>query len=107
MVAIGGWVEGVEKYSIMAADPTKRQTFIASVVNFLKSYNFDGLDLDVECPGDEARGGTPADKDNYLSLVQELRTAFDTENPRWEITMAVTIDPNLIQNGYKVTELCQ
>lgn len=91
----------------MMADATQRQTFIASVISFLKTYNFDGLDLDIEYPGDTERGGQPADKDNFVSLVQELRTAFDAENSNWEITMAVTVAPARIQNGYKVSELCQ
>ena len=42
----------------MAASPTKRASFVQSVVDFLQKYNFDGLDFDWEFPG--ARGGNSA-----------------------------------------------
>lgn len=52
LVAIGGWNEGSVKYSNMAANPQARKTFVESVVEFLRKYDFDGLDFDWgECCG--------------------------------------------------------
>lgn len=56
----------------MAKDPAERAKFVASSVDFLLKYNFDGLDFDWEYPSD--RGGDPEDKvsgsiDQITSLV--------------------------------------
>ena len=68
MIAIGGWNETPTKFSNMSANAANRQTFIASVVQFLLRYDFDGLDIDWEYPA--ARGGSPADKPNFTLLVK-------------------------------------
>ena len=57
MIAIGGWNEGVKKYSKMASSKQSRQEFINSVVKFIQKHGFDGLDVDWEYPGDTERGG--------------------------------------------------
>ena len=52
----------------MVASPTNRQTFIDSVVVFLRKYEFDGLDIDWEYPA--LRGSPPEDKHYYSVLLQ-------------------------------------
>ncbi|CAB4054658.1 E3.2.1.14 [Lepeophtheirus salmonis] len=78
MVAIGGWNEASKKFSPMVADPERRYTFIKSAVQFLRRYNFDGIDLDWEYPT-QRDGGRPQDKENYAKLIKEMREAFERE----------------------------
>lgn len=50
-VAIGGWNDSAgDKYSRLVNNPAARAKFIAHVIEFIKKYNFDGLDLDWEYP---------------------------------------------------------
>lgn len=98
LLAIGGWNEGSTKYSQMASTPAGRQRFAQSVVAFLDKYGFDGLDLDWEYPA--ARGGVPQDKENFVLLLQELRSVLEPKGRL--LTAAVSAAGSTADAAYDV-----
>lgn len=78
LVALGGW-GGCETCSEIFSTNENRKAFAASTVKILKQYNADGIDLDWEYPaisGFPGHAYKPEDKQNFTSLVQELRSAM-------------------------------
>ncbi|XP_031832678.1 putative chitinase 2 [Nomia melanderi] len=100
-LAIGGWEEGSRNYSKLASSPDLRKKFVDSVVAFLKEYGFNGFDLDWEFPA--SRGGLPADKENFVYLVKELKEAF--KRPRYLLTAAISANIIIINEGYDIPEI--
>ena len=78
-ISVGGY--GADGFSDMADDPSLRAAFIANVCAWLEGYNLDGIDIDWEYPvgpewGQEIKS-RPADRQNYITLLQETRNALD------------------------------
>jgi len=99
LIAIGGWNEGSAKYSQMAMDPVKRRTFVESIVPFLQSQDFDGLDLDWEYPANR-EGSAPEDKENFVLLINELRAELDPHG--YLLTAAVSAGQSTIDTAYNI-----
>jgi len=92
-------------------DPKKRKNFVASVVDMLTSYGFDGLDFDWEYPGGRGgKGGLPTDKENFVILLRELKAAFEEHRSiyggsRLLLTAAVTCGGWSVDRAYDVVGL--
>ncbi|CAG0902228.1 unnamed protein product [Darwinula stevensoni] len=103
LLAVGGWNEGSTSFSQMSADAGRRATFVASCVDLLKQYGFDGLDMDWEYPAN--RGGSAADKGNFVQLLRDLKAAFRPYG--FLLTAAVSAGKNTIDTAYDVPGMSQ
>ncbi|XP_049540566.1 probable chitinase 2 [Anopheles darlingi] len=101
LLAIGGWDEGSEKYSNFTANATNRQEFVINALDYVRQYDFDGLDLDWEYP--TQRGGDPVDRGNFVALVQELSTLFKKHNLL--LTSAFAASKKVIDEAYDIPAL--
>ncbi|GAT26858.1 class V chitinase [Aspergillus luchuensis] len=93
-VSIGGWAfndpgSTANTFSELAASKSKQSTFFESLLSFLDKYGFDGVDLDWEYPVDSDRGGSDADYENYPTFLANLRSALDSADKGYGLTITL------------------
>lgn len=106
LLTIGGWNDGTEneKYSKLAADPERRQKFAKRSAEFLKRYDFDGLNIYWDYP--TGAGGSPSDKENFAGWIHDMRKVYKARrlylsatvrSPQWIAEGAYDI-PSITRN---------
>ena len=79
LISVGGWTWS-GRFSDVALTESSRSLFAESCVEFIRSYNFDGVDIDWEYPvegGLSSNTKRPEDGVNYTLLLEELRRQLD------------------------------
>ncbi|MFQ2013398.1 glycosyl hydrolase family 18 protein [Aeromonas veronii] len=102
--SVGGWTLSDPFYFL--GDKTKRDTFVASVKEFLQTWKFfDGVDIDWEYPGGQGANpklGSPSDGATYVALMKELRAMLDElesqTGRQYELTSAIGAGGDKIQD---------
>lgn len=102
LVSVGGWL-GSANFSDVALTRDTRAVFEDSIMQFLTRYDLDGLDIDWEYPGMPGAGHPfrPEDKQNFTSLLRELRGRFDASARRGRrlyLTIAMGASDEVIAN---------
>jgi GH18 family chitinase len=73
-LAIGGWNDGNDSaFESLAGNAGTRTAFVNNVMNTVRQYNLDGVDIDWEYPDPGTSGN------NYSALMQQLSTALHNE----------------------------
>ncbi|XP_015113995.1 acidic mammalian chitinase [Diachasma alloeum] len=105
LIAIGGAVDSHgSKYSNMVSSAESRRQFIDSAVALLKQYKFDGFDVDWEYP--TRNGGVPADRNNFVLLLKELKERFNKEGGLL-LTAAVAAGTWTASQAYDIPAISQ
>ena len=79
LLSVGGW--GAGRFSEMASDPVKRESFAKSCADFASAHNLDGIDIDWEYPGSDMAGISASEQDteNFTLLMKDLRNALGND----------------------------
>ncbi|KAI0714386.1 glycoside hydrolase superfamily [Cerioporus squamosus] len=89
-ISIGGWAFNdpptQHVFSDMSSTEANRQAFANSLVQFLVTYGFDGVDIDWEYPVACERGGVPADTVNMVAMFRTVRTTFSASGHSFGLT---------------------
>ncbi|MGL6184468.1 MAG: glycosyl hydrolase family 18 protein [Clostridium chrysemydis] len=120
-ISVGGWSKSGD-FSLIARDKNKRDNFIKNIIKFVDYTNMDFIDLDWEYPGDVrqpdlvdnkndegAIHSIPEDKENYITLLEELRSALDKKgvevNKDYELSVALPAPKAKVDLGVDVDRL--
>ncbi|XP_055366053.1 acidic mammalian chitinase-like [Betta splendens] len=103
LLSVGGVTFNIQKFSKMASTPTTRSTFIQSAVLQLRTFGFDGINVDWRFPG-------PGDKQAFTMLCEELLGAFEDEGiqtyrQRLILTASVSAEKAVISASYEVPQI--
>jgi len=82
IISIGGWTWS-GKFSDAALTEASRTAFADSIVEFIKKYNFDGVDLDWEYPvggGLSTNSARPEDKTNFTLMLRKIREKLNEQS---------------------------
>lgn len=88
-LAIGGW--GADGFSEALMEKMSRNKLINSIMDIIKKYNLDGIDLDWEYPTSSAGQikSDPKDRDNLTTFCEELSKTMKNYRKDLVLTMAI------------------
>lgn len=76
-------------FSDLAKSTSAQDAFFESLITFMQTNHFDGVDIDWEYPVAEDRGGIPEDFDNYVTLLQRLRNRLNLTGRQYGVSITL------------------
>ncbi|RLL97667.1 hypothetical protein CFD26_105658 [Aspergillus turcosus] len=86
-IAVGGWTFNdpgptATVFSDIAGSEANQKAFFKSLISFMSTYDFDGIDLDWEYPVADDRSGRPEDYKNFPSFIANLKRTLKASGGR-------------------------
>ncbi|ROV91006.1 hypothetical protein VSDG_07707 [Cytospora chrysosperma] len=103
-ISIGGWSmtdsdqPTATTFSDLAGSEDAQQKFFTSLVSFMSTYGFDGVDIDWEYPVAPERSGKDADYENYVSFLKNLRGALGSNGHNYGLSITLPSSYWYLQN---------
>ncbi|XP_017770877.1 PREDICTED: chitinase-3-like protein 2 isoform X2 [Nicrophorus vespilloides] len=98
LISVGG-AGDVNGFIKMVLNHANRKQFIKSVLDLMKEFKFDGVDLDWEFPGNNS-----TERMHFTQLLHEIREEIDRqEKHRFLLTVAVGAPIFIIDTSYDVS----
>lgn len=105
MFSLGGWTLS-KHFSDVVHDEKARVTFAETAVDFIRTYDLDGIDIDWEFPvggGNPGNSNRPEDKQNHTLLLEALRDELDKyeaeDDKVYELSIASSANPDYLENN--------
>ncbi|XP_037282601.2 chitinase-3-like protein 1 [Rhipicephalus microplus] len=103
LVAVGGQSLGSVPFSKLALSDKHRKEFADSGVAFCREHRVDGLVITWHYPA--SGGGRPQDKDNFVLLLREMKTAFN--KAKLQLGVDLSVAREIVANGYNLPEIAK
>ncbi len=108
LISVGGWTWS-DGFSDAARTVQSRKVFVESVIDFLRRYQINGLDVDWEYPGQAGAGHSfrSEDKQNFTRLLKDLRARFNREEKKTHHRLYLTIAAGASEDYLDHTEMAR
>ncbi|KAL9578954.1 MAG: hypothetical protein Q9203_006905 [Teloschistes exilis] len=94
-ISIGGWSMNDPDqpthatFSTLASSNDAQNKFFSSLLSFMATYGFDGVDIDWEYPVAPERSGNPIDQQNYEVFLYNLKSALGSNGHNYGLTITI------------------
>jgi chitinase len=76
-------------FSDIAGSAANQHAFFTSLVSFMSTYNFDGVDNDWEYLAADDRSGRPEDYANFPTFIAQLKLALGNTDGRDGLSITI------------------
>ncbi|XP_069116471.1 acidic mammalian chitinase-like [Argopecten irradians] len=106
LFSVGGWAEGSARFSYIVSGPKRRRSFASSLVDFMNTIGFDGIDISWQYPTQRHGARPDTDKKNFAILLKVIRNELLSRGFNDTLlTIAVAAAQENIDYAYDFTAL--